>query len=251
MSDTTPTGSAPTLDGRQFAMVSSTASAVSADSPSVFRYHQSGAMIWGDYSGDTVLVGRFAGRRDGDSITIGFAHSPIDGSAPVLGTATSTIELDNDGRMLLIEDFDKAGVAHRSVCREVETTDDGELPSPAIDPLSLDATSFVLEVSSASTVDAVAPTRFDFSERTGVVWGEYRGDTVTTGHCVGVRTGSTLNEYFVHELVRTGETLMGDSSTEVRVRADGSLELVEEFVLDGTPGRSVCVQAADARASAG
>lgn len=251
MSDTTTPQAAPTLDGREFAMVSSTASEVSAEAPSLFRYHQAGAMIWGEYSGDTVLVGRFAGRRDGDSITIGFAHSLKDGGAPVLGTATSVIEVDDDGRMLLIEDFEKNGSAHQSVCREVETSDAWKLPAPASDPLSLDATSFVLETSSASTVDAVTPTRFDFAERTGIVWGTYRGDTVTTGHCVGVRTGSTLNEYFVHELVRTGEALMGDSSTEVRTRADGSLELVEEFVLDGTPGLSVCVQVSAEATAAG
>jgi hypothetical protein len=249
MSDETIAGRAPTLDGREFAMVSSTASAVSADAPSVFRYHQAGAMIWGEYTGDTVLVGRFAGRRDGDTITIGFAHAPKDGGPAVLGAASSIIEMGDDGRMLLIEDFEKDGVAHRSVCREAPATDGWDLPSPSTDPLSLDATAFVLETSSASTVDAVAPTRFDFFERAGVVWGEYRGDTVTTGHCVGVRTGSTLNEYFVHELVRTGETLMGDSSTEVRIRAHGSLELVEEFVLDGKPGRSVCVQLADESAT--
>lgn len=225
-------------------MVSSTASDVSADKPSVFRYHQDGDMVWGEYTGDTVLLGRFAGRRDGNSITIGFAHSPSAGGSALLGTATSRIELGADGRMLLIEDFEKDGVAHRSVCQEAEPSDAWELPSPSGDPLSLDATSFLLETSSASSVDGDSPTRFDFAERATIVWGTYYGDTVTTGHSVGVRTGSTLNEHFVHELVTTGETLVGDSSTSVRTREDGVLELVEEFVLDGTPGRSVCVQVA-------
>lgn len=242
MSEKTTSTTDHTLDGCEFAMVSSTASEVSPDGPSVFRYHQDGAMIWGEYSGDTVLVGRFVGRRDGDTITIGFAHAPSNGSAPLLGTATSVIEVGDDGRMLLIERFEKDGVSHRSVCRQTERTGEWNLPAPSADDLSLDAKSFVLEGSSASTVDAASPTHFEFVERAAVVWGNYFGDTVTTGHCVGVRTGSTLDEYFVHELVGGDETLTGDSSTQVRIRAEGVLELVEEFVLDGTPGTSVCVQ---------
>ena len=242
MSDTDQTATMPSLDGYEFEMVSSTASEVSTTSPSRFRYHQSGAMVWGEYRGDTVSVGRFAGQRDGDSITIGFAHAFADGGAVLLGGGSSDITRDAEGRLLLIETFEKDGAEHQSVCVQVAPDDDWSLPPATSDALQLDGTSFDLAVSSASAVDSGGPTRFDFSERNGVVWGIYRGDTVTTGHCVGVRTGQVLDEFFVHELVSTGETLSGNSSTRIDVRTDGRLELVEEFVLDGVPGRSVCVQ---------
>lgn len=222
-------------------MVSSTASEVSPDSPSVFRYRQSGSMIWGEYTGDTVTVGRFAGTRTADRITIGFAHALVVGGTPVLGTASSDITVDDEGRMLLVEDFMKDGIQHRSVCVEVPTSGEWTIPDAVgDDPLSLDGRSFELETSTASEVDVAGPTVFDFVERDGIVWGEYRGDTVTTGYCVGVRAGNELREYFVHELVSSGEALRGDSTTFVRAGEDGRLELVEEFVLDGVPGHSIC-----------
>jgi len=242
MSDTDQTTTMPSLDGCEFEMISSTASEVSTTSPSRFRYHQSGSMIWGEYRGDTVSVGRFAGQRLGDSITIGFAHAFAEGGAALLGGGSSEITRDADGRLLLVEAFVKDGADHQSVCVQVDPDDGWGLPQATADDLHLDGTSFDLAVSSASAVDSGGPTRFDFSERDGVVWGVYRGDTVTTGHCVGVRTGAVLDEFFVHELVATGETLSGNSSTRIEVRPDGLLELVEEFVLDGVPGRSVCVQ---------
>ena len=240
---------AGSLDGCEFVMVSSTGSEVSAEHPSRFRYRQAGAMVWGEYRGDSVLFGRFAGRRDGDRVTIGFAHSMRSGGTPLLGTATSTIMRGEDGRMLLVEDFDKDGVTQQSICAQVDPTGDWYPPAATDDPLSVDATAFVLVSSTASTVDSGAPTRFDFSERGGILWGDYRGDTVATGHCVGVRNESALNEYFVHKLVSSGATLFGVSSTEVRARDDGQLELVEEFVLNGVPGRSVCLQLSSLQAT--
>lgn len=242
MSDENQTTPMPSLDGREFAMISSTASAVSPTAPTRFRYRQNGSMVWGEYRGDTVTVGRFAGRRDGDSITIGFAHAFADGGSALLGSATSRIELDAEGRLLLVESFEKDGEQHESVCVQVDATAGWELPAASSDPLQLDGTAFDLATSSASSVDAAGPTRFEFRERDGIVWGVYRGDTVTTGHCVGIRAGAALDEHFVHELVRSGETLVGSSSTRIEARADGLLELVEEFVLDGVDGRSVCVQ---------
>jgi hypothetical protein len=241
MSEATTSTTMPSLDGCEFEMVSSTASVVSSTSPSRFRYRQSGSMVWGEYRGDTVTVGRFAGVRSGDTISIGFAHALVEGGDRLIGSASSEIARDDDGRILLIEVFEKDGARHESVCAQVDPADDWTLPAASDDELQLDGVSFDLEHSSASTVSAT-PTRFDFHERDGIVWGEYRGDTVTTGYSVGVRDGDALDEHFVHELVATGETLSGTSSTRVGVRPDGRLELVEEFVLDGVPGRSVCVQ---------
>ncbi|EMQ96759.1 hypothetical protein [Paeniglutamicibacter gangotriensis] len=245
MSDATETAKMPNLDECEFVMVSSTASEVSVTAPSRFRYRQSGGMIWGEYTGDTVSVGRFAGQRTGDQITINFAHALADHSGVVLGGGASEIVRAADGRMQLIEVFDKDGVEHRSVCVQVDSTESWNLP-PKVegDTLQLDGASFVLESSTASLVDSAAPTHFDFQERCGIVWGTYSGDTVTTGHSVGIRQGETLSESFVHELVREGgnETLSGNSTTRITKRTDGRLELLEEFMLDGVSGRSLCVQ---------
>lgn len=231
------------IDDLEFVMISSSGSAVSPSSPTRFRYQQRGQMVWGAYIGDTVQLGRFVGRRDGDVVTICFAHKPIDGGEVTLGTAQSELRRGADGKLYLDETFEKDGVAHESACVEVEPLAEW----PGLDPAhrsepSLDGTSFVLETSTASTVSETAPTRFEFSENSGIIWGHYFGDTVTGGRCVGRYSDGVLEEYFVHHVVATDATLLGDSTTTVKQRADGRLELIEDFVLDGVPGYSVCVQ---------
>jgi len=199
-------------------------------------------MVWGEYVGDTVSVGRFVGRRDGDELSIRFAHRPSSGGDVVLGEAQSTIQWNSDGKLELFETFEKDGNSHTSACVEI----DGGTVWPELDAgrrsePKLDGTTFVLEESTASTVSA-APTRFEFDENSGVLWGFYYGDTVTSGHCVGRYRDGVLDEYFVHHVVASDATLLGDSRTTLSRRADARLELTEEFVLDGVPGKSVCVQ---------
>jgi len=199
-------------------------------------------MVWGEYFGDTVALGRFVGRRDGDAVSIRFAHRLAASEEVVLGDAHSTIRWNADGKLELYETFEKNGAAQVSICVEAERSNDW----PELDPANrsrpqLDGTTFVLEESTASTVSA-EPTRFEFDENSGVVWGFYFGDTVTTGHCVGRYRDGVLDEFFVHHVIASDATLLGDSSTTLGRRADGRLELVEEFVLDGVPGKSVCVQ---------
>lgn len=231
------------IDSLEFVMIASSGSAVSADSPTRFRYQQHGQMVWGAYIGDTVALGRFVGRRDGDVVTICFAHKPAAGGPVTLGTAESTLRRGDDGRLYLDEVFEKNGVAHTSACVEVPPLPSWPAPDAAlVSEPRLDGTSFVLETSTASTVSATAPTRFDFFENSGIVWGSYTGDTVDGGHCVGRYDAGEIVEYFVHHVVATDATLLGDSTTTVRAREGGRLELVEEFVLDGVPGHSVCVQ---------
>lgn len=231
------------IDDLEFVMISSSGSAVSTESPTRFRYQQRGQMIWGAYIGDTVQLGRFVGRRDGDVVTICFAHKPATGGDVILGTAQSVLRRGEDGKLYLDETFEKAGVAHESACVEVEPLAAWPELNPAFrsEP-SLDGTSFVLETSTASTVSTTSPTRFDFSENSGIIWGDYFGDTVTGGRCVGRYRDGVLEEYFVHHVVATDATLLGDSKTTVKQREDGRLELIEDFVLDGVPGYSVCVQ---------
>lgn len=64
----------PSLDNRHFAMISSTASAVDEARPTVFRYHETSGLVWGDYAGDTVRLGHFVGSRAGDQVRISFGH---------------------------------------------------------------------------------------------------------------------------------------------------------------------------------
>ncbi|MGV8857298.1 hypothetical protein [Rhodoglobus sp.] len=235
------------INDREFILTSSSSSAVASESPTRFRYRQEGQMIWGEYVGDTVSVGRFVGRRDGDALTIRFAHRLSASDEVVLGSADSTIQWNSEGKLELYETFEKDGEPQVSVCVEA----DHSIAWPVLDPEfrtepHLDGTTFVLEASSASAVSA-DPTRFEFDENSGVVWGFYFGDTVTSGHCVGRYRNGVLDEYFVHHVIASDSTLLGDSSTTLRRRADGRLELVEDFVLDGVPGTSVCVQVVDAR----
>ncbi|WP_255558973.1 hypothetical protein [Salinibacterium sp. M195] len=230
------------INDREFILMSSSGSAVSTAAPTRFRYHQDGQMIWGEYYGDTVAVGRVVGRRDGDVLTLHFAHRLAASDEVVLGGAQSTIRWGANGALELYETFEKNGEQQVSLCIEA----DRFAAWPALDPARrsepvLDGTTFILEESTASTVSA-EPTRFEFDENSGVVWGFYFGDTVSAGRCVGRYRDGVLDEFFVHHVIASDETLLGDSSTTLGRRADGRLDLTEKFVLDGVPGMSVCVQ---------
>ncbi|MBW4042147.1 MAG: hypothetical protein HIU86_08470 [Acidobacteria bacterium] len=95
--------------------------------------------------------------------------------------------------------------------------------------------------STASRVDPEAPTRFRYHEASGVVWGEYAGDTVSEGRFVGVRTGDRLVVSFVHALVRDGDVVSGSAGSRIEL-ADAGMRLVEDFEIDGVPQVSVCAE---------
>jgi hypothetical protein len=109
---------APSLDGREFVMASSTASAVDPASPSRFRYHERDGVVWGDYDGDTVTFGRFVGRREGDSIDVSFVHVLVRDLAVVSGTSTSLVAVGEGEGLRLVEEFRIGDVEHVSVCVE-------------------------------------------------------------------------------------------------------------------------------------
>ena len=109
---------APSLDGRAFAMVSSTASAVDADAPTVFRYHERDGLVWGEYTGDTVRLGRFVGSRRGHQVQICFGHVVGATGEIVSGDAHSMVHRGDDGMLELVETFGSSG-EHTSVCREL------------------------------------------------------------------------------------------------------------------------------------
>jgi hypothetical protein len=108
----------PTLDGRDFAMVSSTASTVNTAAPTVFHYHERDGLLWGEYDGDTVRLGRFVGSRDRAQVRISFGHVVGATGEVVSGDAHSTLQRGEDGTLELVETFGAAG-EHTSVCREV------------------------------------------------------------------------------------------------------------------------------------
>lgn len=115
MGDTHPVTDTFNLDGLQFLMISSTASAVDPQAPTRFSYHQQGSLVWGEYLGDTVTQGRFVGQLAQARLDISFAHELVADLSVVRGQATSRVE-DRDGRIYLVETFAKDGVDHESVC---------------------------------------------------------------------------------------------------------------------------------------
>ncbi|MDQ1512589.1 MAG: hypothetical protein QOC59_431 [Microbacteriaceae bacterium] len=108
--------------------------------------------------------------------------------------------------------------------------------------VSLDNRTFVMESSTASRVDPDAPTRFVYREAAGVLWGEYRGDTVAEGRFVGVRTGDSLTVSFVHAPVTGGPAVTGTATSRIEHGPDKRLRLVEDFTVEGLPHVSVCVE---------
>lgn len=110
----------PSLDGREFVMESSTASAVNPANPSRFRYFERDGAIWGDYDGDTVTFGRFIGTRTGDVLAVRFVHVMAADGTVVTGSGRSRVEQRGaGGRLRLVEDFTIDGVDHVSICVEV------------------------------------------------------------------------------------------------------------------------------------
>jgi hypothetical protein len=114
-----PSRASAILDGKFFDMVSSTSSDVADETPTRFLYRESSGVLWGEYDGDTVAVGRFVGRRENATLHISFVHLGVDGST-AQGNATSVVSIDDDGRLLLTETYATPdGRQHVSVCREV------------------------------------------------------------------------------------------------------------------------------------
>lgn len=114
----TETQTLRSLDGRSFAMVSSTTSAVNAEAPSVFHYFERDGVIWGDYTGDTVTFGRVVGTRTGDRIRVSFVHVLAATGEVVTGEGESDIEQGEDGMLRLVEHYEMHGAPQLSICVE-------------------------------------------------------------------------------------------------------------------------------------
>ncbi|MEU8307128.1 hypothetical protein AB0C84_26570 [Actinomadura sp. NPDC048955] len=109
------------LNGRRFAMVSSTASRVDPAAPTWFAYEEADGVVWGSYEGDTVVQGRFVGARRGGEVRLNYVHLTKQSADPVAGSSTNRIELLQDGRIRLVEEFQFEGDAtpQVSVCEEI------------------------------------------------------------------------------------------------------------------------------------
>ncbi|GAA0282213.1 hypothetical protein GCM10009527_093090 [Actinomadura nitritigenes] len=109
------------LDGRRFAMVSSTASRVDPAAPTRFAYAEADGVVWGSYEGDTVVHGRFVGARRGAEVQLNYVHLTKQSAHPVAGSSTNRIELLQDGRIRLVEEFQFEGddTPQVSICEEI------------------------------------------------------------------------------------------------------------------------------------
>ncbi|MFT2815578.1 hypothetical protein [Leifsonia sp. A12D58] len=242
---------APTLslDGALFTLTQT-----SGRSYSLIRFHQHNAMVWGEYLGDASSPGRFVGRLTGDLLEMQFVHAESEsGQSGQLTYGRATALIDSSGKTVQLvsqspgaEDSTVTTVWAQSMATEetAEAFDTafGLASARHSGDNMIDDTEFVLLSSTASEVNHESPSRFFFHEAAGIVWAEYEGDTVTFGYTVGFRVGNMLQEWFVHEVKATGATLIGDSASQIEMRADGQLELKEDFVLDGVPGYSICVE---------
>lgn len=107
------------LHGRVFDLQSSSASAVQASTPTRFKYFEEKGVVWGEYAGDTVTIGRLAGTRSATSITLAYAHRTLMGSV-VFGNAISKISVDANGKFRLTEYFKGVdGTDQLSICCEI------------------------------------------------------------------------------------------------------------------------------------
>ncbi|MGO3885694.1 MAG: hypothetical protein ACTJHU_05295, partial [Mycetocola sp.] len=230
----------PSLDSRQFRLVSSSNSAVNDNAPSIFEFHERAGIVWSEYGGDTVTVGRGVGVRDGDTLREWFVHRLVSDGSVVSGNNTSELR-EADGRLELVESFTINGEALESVCIELDDAESARWAPALVVPddagtgaaqddaqPSLDGRRFVLRSSTASVVNTSKPSTFDYHEHGGLIWGEYWGDTVTFGRFIGTRSGATISVVFAHELVADSRVVSGSSDSTIRVE-NGELTLVEDF----------------------
>jgi hypothetical protein len=127
------------LNGREFVMVSSTASAVNDADPTRFGYEEADGVVWGRYAGDTVVQGRFVGTRDGDQVELVYIHVLKNGERAG-GRSSTRVEALPDGRLRLVETFrfDGDDTPQVSVCEEAVRPARVRHDSDHLEPQNLD-----------------------------------------------------------------------------------------------------------------
>ena len=91
------------------------------DAQTVFTYHEHERLIWAEYSGGSIELGRLVGTRDGSSLAFRYVHAAEDGSTSS-GRCAAQLEQLPDGRIRSHESWvweSRAGSGD-SVIEEVE-----------------------------------------------------------------------------------------------------------------------------------
>ncbi|MEU6368948.1 hypothetical protein ABZ876_25200 [Streptomyces sp. NPDC046931] len=133
---TAPAGGAPDYNNRFF--VSSAAETAGPDHEvPVGHYHQAGPIVWAEFRGGKVLIGRLVGTCDPDG-TLHLAYcQALDGGTVVAGECTSTPEFLPDGRIRLREEWrrlDAAGSSGVSYIEEVAAARRAVLAEAVLSP---------------------------------------------------------------------------------------------------------------------
>ena len=89
--------SAPSVDGRRFAGVSNSGDG-EVGRTTVFDYHEADGLVWAEYAGGAVRLGRLAGTREGDVLRFRYVHVSTDGTSGS-GRCEARLEVLDDGRL--------------------------------------------------------------------------------------------------------------------------------------------------------
>ena len=93
----------PSLDGRTLVGVSNTGDG-QVDTSTVFTYHQRDRLIWAEYAGGPIVLGRLAGTREGDTLDFRYVHVSQDGTTSA-GHCEARVEQLPDGRIRSLESW--------------------------------------------------------------------------------------------------------------------------------------------------
>ncbi|MGI5131777.1 hypothetical protein ACQEVB_33590 [Pseudonocardia sp. CA-107938] len=87
----------PSLDGRTFVGVTNSGDG-EVGAATVFDYHEQADLVWAEYAGGGIRLGRLAGTRSGDALDFRYVHVSADGSTSS-GHCAARLELLPDGRV--------------------------------------------------------------------------------------------------------------------------------------------------------
>ena len=92
-------------DGRRFSPVTDPPEAA----PTTAHYHQTGGLVWGEFSGGHVQRGSLAGTAEPDGELVFGYCMVLDSGLVVTGRCRSVPEILGDGRIRLIEEWERYG----------------------------------------------------------------------------------------------------------------------------------------------
>lgn len=113
-------GGVASLDGRTLVGVSNSGDG-EVGAQTLFTYHEENLVIWAEYSGGCIALGRLVGTREGSILTFRYVHATRDGTTSS-GRCAAQLEEMPDGRIRSHESWtweSRTGSGH-SVVEEVE-----------------------------------------------------------------------------------------------------------------------------------